>query len=254
MLLDNQSLCLNIIKLQRTRCRITETCQNDILTSRTPENIIALLSSQSLHQINFIDNRGLLLFLSFRRGNHGLFHIVETNTDLGRTRILSMDHGKTISTRFPCQSHDEVLNIQHLHRYTRFFQPKQFQVIVQSLFGFGVTSDPDCQVCSFILPDHGTLCNIEQILLTKLFTGRKFHNVNVRRGIARLGRPTCHDICFGAELEFLNSIRNQGATIEKLECRRVVDGNDVLAHTSNVFIIETPLESGRGDLSFLLCG
>mmetsp|Transcript_34452 Transcript_34452/g.61925 ORF Transcript_34452/g.61925 Transcript_34452/m.61925 type:complete len:202 (-) Transcript_34452:1096-1701(-) len=201
MLLDGQRFRIDVVEFQCTRCRIPQCGEDDGTSGRTPEDAIALLPLQRFDRVHFRNNLLLLaclltlLLLAFQ----GLEHIIECNIDLGTRWVLRMYDSKPTPMGLPRKAHHGILHIQHLHGNPRLVHPKQFKVIVQRLFRLGMSRDLDSQVFSPLLPDHAALSDIEEILLTELFTRWDGDEIDVCRLILVLWGPVRDNVCCGAE-------------------------------------------------------
>mmetsp|Transcript_16995 Transcript_16995/g.24670 ORF Transcript_16995/g.24670 Transcript_16995/m.24670 type:complete len:251 (-) Transcript_16995:581-1333(-) len=105
--------------------------------------------------------------------------------------------------------------------------------------------DFNAEVISIILPDHGALGDIEEVLLPQLLAVGELYEVNVGGGVAVLRRPVGNDVFGGAELELVNALGGEGALVQELHGGRFEYGDEVLAHACQVLVVMGPVE-GRG--------
>jgi len=98
-----------------------------------------------------------------------------------------VNHGKSRSSWFPGEGHDGVLHVQHFDRNARFVDSEELDIVVEGLLRFGVTRDLDGKIVTVVLPDHRTVGNVEQILLSEFLSAGKLNEIDVGGRVLLLG-------------------------------------------------------------------
>ena len=256
MLLDDQRLVVDVVKLESTTGRLAETGQDDVGTGWAPENCIALLASESLDLVDLGDlvrlgladglaQRVLVaLVLLLAVALDLLHHVVERHVDLAGVGILGVDEGKARPGGLELEGHDGILDVDHFDGNAGLVETEQLEVVVQSLLGLGMSGDLDAEVLPVVLPHHAALGNVEEVLLAELLAGGQLDEVDVGGGVAYLGSPVGDDVLLGTELEFVDAVGDERSLVEKLHAGSLVDGDEVLAHSGQVLVVVGPLEGG----------